>query len=89
MSTTLRRHGWRPADQAMALLFRLALADDWCPERAAVEWSTRVDDRRVFEQVGARIQRALADRHSDLGARAAQTVALVLAGPHPGDAAWA
>jgi hypothetical protein len=72
--------GWRRADQAMALLWRLVTADDWSPDAAAREFQRRVEDPKVVCQVAARVRRAVVERRSEFGARAELTVEAALAG---------
>ncbi len=68
------RGAWRPDDQAMALLFRLVLADDWSPRSAAAELRHRVGDPIVLQRVALRVRRAVDDRRSEVGTRAEQTI---------------
>lgn len=74
---------WSTVDRAMLHLVRLVLDEAWHPATAAAHLRDLIPDPRVLRHLAARVERALFDRPSPVGERAARTLALALALVHP------
>lgn len=69
---------WTAADRGMVQLVRLVLADDWHPVTASARLRDAVPDPRVLRQMAGRVNRAMADRASDIAERALLTLGLAI-----------
>jgi hypothetical protein len=62
----------------MVHLVRLVTADDWDPALASLRLREVVSDALVLRQMSARVQRAIAERPSEVAERAARTLAAAM-----------
>ena len=69
-----RARNWSAIDRAMVHLVRLILAEDWDQAAAAARLREMVDDPRMLRRMASRVERALADRSSEVAERAAVTL---------------
>jgi hypothetical protein len=69
---------WSPVDSGMVALARQVLDDDWDLVRSAQHLTDSIGDRRILRRMYARVERALAERHSEVAARAAMTLRYAL-----------
>jgi hypothetical protein len=74
---------WSPVDSGMVALARQVLDEDWDPVRSAQHLVEAIGDRRILRRMYARVERALAERPSEVAARASTTLRLALEDGHP------